>query len=283
MLSGYFDDSGTHDDSEVVVWAGLFGNRFQWAALDDAWGQALKACPPKCRPLTHFHMVRCESGTGEFAEDDTYQRWPRSEREALAKNLRKIINGNMLSGIGIGVARKIWDELITDEDRRRVDGDAEGWAIRMIMVRATDWAISRECERDPDFAMIFDRRRTGEITAVHKMIANEVFRDKINLFRPSYQPNILPNSFMDAGKTHQLQAADLFAWEFYQVVRDVVVNKASHRPQRAQMRELIDGANGRLKGILIEEEQVREIVAKGRRNSAEIVKRLPKSWNWKVK
>jgi hypothetical protein len=26
MLTTYFDDSGTHDDSEIVILAGLFGN-----------------------------------------------------------------------------------------------------------------------------------------------------------------------------------------------------------------------------------------------------------------
>jgi hypothetical protein len=257
VLSCYYDDSGTHNDSDVVVWAALFGNKYQWAALDDAWGQALKSTPQNCRPLTHFHMARCDNGSGEFGDGDGYQRWPISDREALAKELRRIINANMLRGFAIGVERKAWDKLITG-NRRRILGDAEGWAIRNIIIFGIQWAISRQCECDPDLAMFFDRRRTGEIAAVYKAISDELFLRNLNLItKIPYTPDLSPVGFSEMSRTHPLQAADLFAWEFYQNVRDVVVNKAPDEPQREQMRELISNGKGRFSGAIIQKKQIR--------------------------
>jgi hypothetical protein len=287
VLSCYYDDSGTHEDSDVVVWAGLFGNKYQWAALDDAWAQALKYTPPNCRPLTHFHMVRCDNGSGEFGEGEGYQRWPRPEREKLAKELRRIINANMLNGFGIGVDKKAW-EAITG-NRRRILGDAEGWAIRQAIAYGTHWAQTTQYERRPDLAMFFDRRRMGEIAAVHKMIDDAHNLNLAKSFLRSItgrcSPNALPLGFSVMEKTHPIQAADIFAWEFYQVVRDVVINKAPFLPSREQMKDLIKGANGRILGAIVEEQEVQNIYD-GVGTDEEFAKRvnqLPKTWNWKVK
>jgi hypothetical protein len=279
VLSCYYDDSGTHDDSDVVVWAGLFGNKYQWAALDDAWAEALKYTPTNCRPLTHFHMTRCDNGSGEFDGDDKYERWPIPEREKLAKELRRIIDANMMSGFSIGVAKKAWDELVVG-DRRRLLGDAEGWAIRQSIKFGIKWAISRQCESDRDLAMFFDKRRIGEVSAVHKAFSES---RPLNLIQ--YHPDVLPVGFSAMSKTRPIQAADLFAWEYYQHCKDVFLDGGGDIPRREQLRELVQNVSGRLAGAVVGEKEIKAMLetAGSDEDYSKWIKQLPKTWNWKVK
>lgn len=50
MLIAYFDDSGTHDSSEVVLWQGAIGNKYQWALLDELWAKKLRDPSPNKDP-----------------------------------------------------------------------------------------------------------------------------------------------------------------------------------------------------------------------------------------
>jgi hypothetical protein len=66
MLTAYFDDSGTHTTSDLVLWCGLFGSEHQWKLFNELWAQILaEPCPGK-PPLQRFHMTECQNSLGEF-------------------------------------------------------------------------------------------------------------------------------------------------------------------------------------------------------------------------
>src|SRR5437588_11737895 len=66
MSMGYFDDSGTHGSSEVVVWGGLMGTESQWLKFERKWKIKLAEPLPGKPPLKRFHMFDCEARVGEF-------------------------------------------------------------------------------------------------------------------------------------------------------------------------------------------------------------------------
>ena len=62
----YFDDSGSHTDSEIVTIGGVIGTPQQWNDFDKRW-KALLAEPLPGKPkLRMFHLSHCNAREGEF-------------------------------------------------------------------------------------------------------------------------------------------------------------------------------------------------------------------------
>jgi hypothetical protein len=148
MLRAYFDDSGTHDSSSVVVMAGVIGTESEMVSLEALWKEHLDAplCGQKA-PLTKTHMYDCYGSTGEFLG------WKRTETDYFRHQLREAIIKSRVSAYCVGCIRKDWDELMQG-DIRGTHGNAEGYAIRQCFVRAIKWA--NENSFDPQISFIFD-------------------------------------------------------------------------------------------------------------------------------
>lgn len=58
-LTAYIDESGTHDDSSIVIIAGVVGHAGQWRKFEKKWGRMLLD-----HKLPYFHAKEIENGHG---------------------------------------------------------------------------------------------------------------------------------------------------------------------------------------------------------------------------
>jgi hypothetical protein len=206
MLTAYFDDSGTHDPSQIVIIGGLFGTEAQWATLEDAWGKLLAVPLEGQKPtINRFHMTNCYNSTEEFAG------WSRTETDYFCRQLQDIIIASGVAGYAIGCLKSAWDELVTG-DARVCLGDAEGFCVRSCFVEAVDWA--RQHSTEPDISFVFDDRPRRK--SENRILFDAFQRSELS------PPSLVGISFITSHKIFPLQAADMVAWEFYQYARTLI-------------------------------------------------------------
>ena len=216
MINAYFDDSGTHASSDVVIMAGIVGTEPDLLSLDDMWAAHLERPLGGLKPpIKRFHMTDCYNSLGEFSG------WSRVETDYFCHELREVIIKSHVGAYGFACVRKEWDAEMTDE-YRLIFGDAEGYAVRACMHSTINWA--RNSSFDPHMYFVFDDRpeRQKENEAVFKIYQQSP--------RP---PQLVGISFMNSHKVRPLQAADLLAWEFYTHAKGVLLNGPKHKPRDA--------------------------------------------------
>jgi Protein of unknown function (DUF3800) len=257
MLIAYFDDSGSHGDSDVVLWNGLFGNHYQWQLFNELWVAKLKDPSPGKESLKRFHMFECQNSVGEFSG------WSRTATDFLVHELGDIVLRCGLHSNGAAISRKDWDDLVKG-DLRTALGDAEGYSMRIAFVRATKWA--REIAFQNEMKFVFDRRKEREQEG--KRIF-DLFQHYAEIEQISPAPVSI--AFSDSYRTLPLQAADMFAWEQYQYARDFLnSNGAMKVARRSQLRRLSKGGKITL-GIALRS-AIEKMVAMEKGNSEKIGK-----------
>jgi hypothetical protein len=217
MISAYFDDSGTHDASKIVVMAGIVGTESEMMSLEGLWREHLeRPLGGRKEKLSRFHAIDCDRSTGEFA------RWSRVETDYYKHELRAAIIRSHVAAYGFACVRKDWDDIIQG-DVRDILGDPEGQAVRNCFVSALKWA--RENTFDPQIAFVFDDRP-------HRARENRAVFDAFQ--RWGHPPELVGISFLTSHKIIPLQAADLFAWEFNRHAHEVL-SKGLRTPASQEM------------------------------------------------
>ncbi len=218
MINAYFDDSGTHETSDVVVMAGIVGTEPEMQSLDAMWASHLEHPLDGLKPpIKRFHMTDCFKSDGEFAG------WSRVETDYFCHQLRETIINSHVSAYGFACVRKEWEAEFTGE-YKVIFGDPEGYAVRACFDRSINWARNRTF--DPKMSFVFDDRP-------HRRRENEgVFYIYQQIKRP---PQLVGISFMNSHKVRPLQAADLVAWEFYNHAVGVLKNGRTHKPRKEIM------------------------------------------------
>ena len=81
LYTVYFDESGTHDDSEAAVVAGFVSNATKWEAFSQNWQQVLNESG-----LDYFHMSEFENRRGDF------DGWTEERKRELLGKLLPVIH-----------------------------------------------------------------------------------------------------------------------------------------------------------------------------------------------
>jgi hypothetical protein len=234
MLRAYFDDSGTHDDSEIVAVGGVIGTTAQWEQFERQW-KALLACPLPGKPsLKKFHLSPCNAQDGEF------EGYSDAECDAITHDFRQILIDTKVISTASAIDKKAWDELVVGAHREWL-GDALDVCVENCLTEAIKIAGAHP---DGDrVAVVLDRgiwtQRLKEVTDGYTL--------------PLARPRIVSVNFLAAEDVLPLQGADVAATENYWYGIKVLRNRLGAQP-RAHMRHYLESMFA--EGFLIDRAQI---------------------------
>ncbi len=240
VLAAFFDDSGTHSSSPVVVVGGLLGTEGQWAAFDTRWTKLLERPLDNKPRLTQFHLSPCQAGRGEFRNYTTV------ERDHITHLFNKIILDVGLVTFSCAVNKIAWDQLVVGNVAIQL-GKPEG----LCFVKCLEFVIKTIRIRKPGqrVSIIFDQ---GIIDRIEDLA-------KLYLLQSEIFPELAGIGYGKVAEIPPLQGADMIATGSYQFAqeslkdRDNVVAKEFFRSYLKREQSL---------GILIDREQIEEMVVR---------------------
>jgi len=198
MLRAYFDDSGTHADSEIVSIGGLIGNVQQWEKFERDWAARLAdPLPGYGKPaLKMFHLSHCNAKDGEFLG------YTDGECDAVTHDFRQVLIAAGLASTASVIDKRAWNELVTGSLR-----DWIGDGINVCVENCLSEVI-KIASPHPDgdaIAVVFDR---GIWTQRLKDVTESYTYDLS-------RPRIISVTFSGVRETLPLQGADISATENY--------------------------------------------------------------------
>jgi hypothetical protein len=103
--NAFFDESGTHDGSEIVTMAGLIASYDSWTRWEIEWQKILAA-----RGIKGFHCTDFMARQGEFEND-----WSNDERNEFMQRLCQAVSENIVVGLACSVFRSEYDATVTTD------------------------------------------------------------------------------------------------------------------------------------------------------------------------
>lgn len=198
VLKAYFDDSGTHLDSDVVVMGGVIAPLEDWESYEPLWQAQLDYFG-----ITKMHMSHCERAQQQFSG------WDRDRRDLCIDKFSDIvcsIGGRMLVS---AVSRQDWNMACEKTNLGEWFSDPIDFLFNTCMRRALE---SRRVDRPQgeEVMVTFDCREQNINFWTNLAKGYEKrWSDKLAGFAFGQMAKVLP-----------LQAADMIAYEAFRLQCD---------------------------------------------------------------
>jgi hypothetical protein len=199
VFVGYFDDSGTHQDSEFAVVGGFLGSSAAWLAFETKWQAILK----RNRLSAPFRMSQWSNRAPPF------HNWSEEKRRDLFNQLIGVIAAHSILAVGVALPTRMYRELSAFS---QAFTSPYGLATQLIFGGVKE--IIKE--EQPDAV-----RRRAKVAYVFEVGAfgsggvKQTFDDLMNIPPLAREYHLASLAFVGKHEFMQLQAADIVAYELY--------------------------------------------------------------------
>lgn len=223
MLTAYCDESGKHESAKEFVIAGLRADVKTWQKFQKAWNAALLEAN-----ISAFHMNDCEHGWGEFKNRSL------EEREELQRRFIEIINAHRLLLVSLSIPRDLFHHAVNPVGDKRYKKHPYFFIFHSFVHLMLKQPEGLGSGRKVNF--LFDRQ--DEFSGFARFELWNRIKDD-----PSYEhrSNLGDLSFVskkDPDSSFGIQAADIVAYELYQIATEEERFKVSGLKLRWQTRLL---------------------------------------------
>jgi hypothetical protein len=221
MMTVYFDDSGTHHQSDIAVAACLVSDVMRWESYESEWNSVLDEAGIR---ESGFHMAKF------VARRSPFDGWTEDKRDKVIKALIGTIERHVFAGMATAVVKKVYDTYVTGRLRARLGNYHYTSAVQSCLAFVEEWRRSSVVLEPMQY--VFDRMGSGK----HEII--KLF-DDIAKREMAVAFGIEPNGYAFNNKrlVVQLQAADILAWEAYRYARD---HQSTDRTARKSFQSMVD-------------------------------------------
>lgn len=195
MLTAYFDESGIHSSSEVILISGFVATSELWEKFDAEWKENLDTAR-----VPYWHSTEYEARVGPF------QGMNEGIRESLPVGLVKVLCKYKPTAIEGAISRKDWDQF---KDLRigQLFKAPYNLCFEYLIQQIAHWSQT-EANGEPVSLIFADQKE-------YKNHAAEIY----DLYRSNftYARIVSGVSFYPVQNLRPLQAADMIAYEMYRL------------------------------------------------------------------
>jgi hypothetical protein len=235
MFTAYFDESGTHKDSSVVVVAGYLSTDEQWTKFSSEWLAILDRYKIDC-----FHMTDFENRRKQF------KILSEADRQRLLDRLIAFIKIRQRIGIGVTFGMADYNEIVQEFSDLPIKKPYAFCAIQ-CMVLIKNWLVKHKLKNNINYIYEEGAQHAGQILSAYEgWMKQAEFGAALRLGSLAFgsKRDRLP-----------LQAADILAYETWKEVSNTLAGRP--RKTRWPMAKL---AEAPLSGLHIQKEIMRNLI-----------------------